>query len=195
MARRDPRFIARVDDAHWLQDWLVPELKKKWRAQPSWRGTILYARSRRASGEYPDDNEAHGLIDWTHFARDFEGGVTRNDFASFLTQSPSALELARWLLAARTKGWSTVDVILPDLDAYFALPKDDHYAPRGAGFASIPGYLCHHDHDLAGIAKLRDYFTKRAASHSGRSAQRPHGPVHRENLSCALRSSPRSRRC
>ena len=160
--------VSRVNDFHWLQDWLIPELRRVWRSHPAWRGVVLYALAQ-ASGEHAeDDREQYGLVDFLHFSRDFEGGATRADFTSFLDQSPRALELARWIMPARTKGWSVVDLVLPRLDAYFELPRNlPARSPPGPGFGSLVGFLCYRDHDLAGLARLRAYFAKRAPSHPG----------------------------
>jgi hypothetical protein len=158
--------ISRGEDQGFLRDWLIPDLRRVWKSRPAWRPVILYALAQ-ASGEYADEqHEEHGLVGFGHFSQQFEGGVSRGDFAAFLQQAPRALELARWLLPARTKGWSVADVVLPQLDAYFALPRDA-WAPRAPGFASLVGYLCYREHDLAGLAKLRAYFEKRAPSHPG----------------------------
>jgi hypothetical protein len=160
--------ISRVDDLHWLQDWLVPDLRRIWKSRVSWRGVVLYALAE-ASGKYADEqHEQHGVVDWAHFSRNFEGGVNRADFATFLDQSPRSLELARWVMPVRTKGWSVVDVVLPRLDGYFALPHDvPAGAPPGPGFDSVVAYLCYRDHDMMGLAKLRAYFAKRAPAHPG----------------------------
>jgi hypothetical protein len=160
--------VSRMENHSWIQDWLIPELRRVWRARPAWRGVILYALAQ-ASGEYADEqHDEHGLVPFARFARDFEGGASRSDVISFLEQAPRALDSIRWILPARTKGFAVVPLVLPHLDAYLALPKGSPTgSPPGPGFGSFVGYLCYHDHDLAGLAELRAYFSKRAPLHPG----------------------------
>jgi hypothetical protein len=94
--------------------------------------------------------------------------VTRADVDAFLDQAPRSLELAVWVLPARTRGWSVADAILPRLDAYLALADDvPEGSPPGPGLGILVGYLCEDDFDPAGWAKLRAYFDSRARSHPG----------------------------
>jgi hypothetical protein len=160
--------IARENDWHWMRDWLFPEMRRVWAAHPPWRGTILYALAM-AAGEFADNGkEFECNVAFDHFAHDFAGGVTRTDFASFLDQAPRAIEFARWLMPDRVKGWSVADVIVPKLDAYFALPENSPPdSPRGPGFGALEGFMCYQDHDLADLAKLKAYFDRRAPSHPG----------------------------
>jgi hypothetical protein len=159
--------VAREDDWHWMRDWLMPEMKRVWTDHPPWHGAILYALAM-ASGQYPDEGAGEVIDAYNRFLHDVAHGVTRDDFASFLDQTPRAIEFARWAMNERTKGWSVADVILPRLDAYFALPEGvPEGSPTGPGFASIVGHMCYRDHDVAGLAKLKAYFDKRAPSHPG----------------------------
>jgi hypothetical protein len=153
-------------DRTWMQSWMLPELRRVWRSQPAARGAILYALAE-ASGEHADELP-DGVGGFTHFAREFEGGVTRADFVSFLDQAPRAIELAKWIMPARTKGWSVADILVQRLDAYLALPPDvPAMSPRGPGLERLVGHLCYRDHDMSEIGKLRTYFERRAASHPG----------------------------
>jgi hypothetical protein len=128
---------------------------------------VLYALAEFAVpllGTHPGDFE--GPTPLKSFAEHFGGRITRAELEAFLDQSPRSLDLAVWLMPARTKDWSVVDVILPRLDAYLALPHDGGSTP-GPGLGSLVGALCYTDFDARGWAKLRAYFDRRAASHPG----------------------------
>jgi hypothetical protein len=157
--------ISSHEERAWTHDFLLPELRRAWKTYPDRRGAILYSVAQAST--HPEAELPVQVVGFLNFTRDWGSGVGRTELVAFLDQHPRAIELLAWLMPARTPGWSVVDVLVPRLEAYFALSRDTaDDAPRGPGFERIVSVLCK-EHAFGELAKLRTYFERRAPAHPG----------------------------
>lgn len=152
------------------------ELRRLWRAYPARRGVILYMLAiswgnTDLPAEFIVNDKLDDMATYTKFPANFDGGVTRADFANFVDQGPRAVGLSQWLMPWLTNGWSPVDLLLPHLDAYFGLPDNQRrHAGSSDPFLGTVLYLCKR-HETGEFAKLWAYHLKRDA------ARRPGDPL------------------
>ncbi|HEX8796136.1 MAG TPA: hypothetical protein VF765_34540 [Polyangiaceae bacterium] len=145
------------------------ELRRLWRAYPARRGVILYMLAASwgntdLPSEYIVNDKVDDMAAYTKFPSNFDGGITRADFASFLDQGPRAAGMSQWLMPWLTKGWSPVDLLLPHLDAYFQLPANERSrAGQSDPFTGTVLYVCKRM-GQSEFAKLWAYHLKRDAA-------------------------------
>lgn len=159
---------ARRDDVRHALEEAAP---RWWRDAPDRRGFVLLVVARKH-----DDLHVHYADNqWTRFAAEYGGPITRDVFEAYLREGPRAIEMAPKLWPALPKGPMKSELIAAALPTLIARDAADRTTRARATLGLLRTRLCA-DRDAAGMALVRAAVERAARSH----------PEQQPNLSNAL---------